>query len=484
MIRNILHSKADIHRCALIADGQETTGADILYQANAVQELFQHAETSEPIALFLPNGSDFISAFCGILQAGMIALPIHTQLKKHEIFHLLQHTKVTTLITSFLFRSLLEELQNEHALPLRIVFIEELLPLQSAHSNAIKVTEDDPMILLSTSGTVGKPKIVQLSERNVLTSAQGYLEKLHFTEAELESTRYYISVSFGSSYGVMMLTVCLMMGFPLVVTSSTFTLDSFFRAVQRDKVTHYAGGGIIIQLMEKMLGRSVGYDIHTLRVFGFGGGPVSGKIIEAVQNAYPDITFLQGYGMTESSSLIAKHERGMPIPTESVGTAIQGVTIGIKTAEGITDAPFVRGEVVVKGANVMLGYYQNQSETNRMIIDGYLHTGDIGYLDENGYLFLCGRKKNIILVRGFTVYPEEVENCLMNSGLVRDCFVYEKTNEEGQETVFADVVPLHGPQTLPEIVAYGRANLASYKQPQQYFICEEIKKNLSGKTKR
>ena len=484
MIRNILHSKADIHRCALIADGQEITCADILYKSNAVEALFQHAEKSEPVALLLPNGSDFISAFCGILQAGMVALPIHTQLKKHEIFHLIQHTKVTTFITSFVFRSLIEEIQNEYALPLRVVFLEELLPLQSAHSNAIKVTEDDPMILLSTSGTVGKPKIVQLSERNVMTSVQGYLEKLHFTEAELESARYYIAMSFCSAYGVMTLTTCLMMDFPLVVTSGTFTLDSFFKAVQRDKVTHYAGGGIIIQLMEKLLGRSVGYDIHTLRFFGFGGSPVSGKTIEAVQNAYPDITFLQGYGMTESSPLIANHERGMPIPTESVGTAIKGVTIGIKTSDGITDAPFVHGEVVVKGDNVMLGYYKNQSETNRVIIDGYLHTGDIGYLDENGYLFLCGRKKNIILVRGFTVYPEEVENCLMDSGLVSDCFVYGKTDEEGQETVFADVIPFHGPQALPEIVAYVRANLASYKQPQQYCIREEIKKNLSGKTER
>ena len=484
MIRDILRRKTDICRCVVIADGQEIEYREIINKAHAVQALFCHAEKSEPVAVLLPNGSDFVAAFYGVIQAGMVVLPMHTQLKKQEIARLLYHTKTKTVITSFLYRSLMEEIENEHALLLRIVFAEELPLLPSVQGSAIKVMEDDPMVLLCTSGTVGKPKIVQLSERNILTSVRGYLEKVHVTESELETTRYFLAAPFSSAYGIMILTACLMMGVPLATTSGTFTLDGFFRAVQRDKITHYEGGGIVIQFMEKMLGRPVGYDIRSLRFFGFGGSPVSGKTIEAVQNAYPDIVFLQGYGMTESAPLITKQERGVPIRAESVGTAINGVTIAIKTPDAITGAAYVHGEVVVKGDNVMLGYDQNEAETNRVIIDGYLHTGDIGYLDENGYLFLCGRKKNIILVRGFTVYPEEVENCLMDSGLVDDCFVYGKMDEEGQEAVFADVVPLYGPEMLPEIAAYCQANLASYKQPQQYYVCEGIKKNLSGKTER
>lgn len=484
MIRDILRRKTDNNRCAVITDGRETAYGEIINKANAVQAIFNHAEKSQPVAILLPNGSDFIAAFYGVLQAGMIAFPMHTQLKKSEISRLLHHTKIKTVVTSSLYRSMMEEIQSEYGLPLHVVFAEELPLLQPGQDSVVKVVKDDPMVLLSTSGTVGRPKIVQLSEHNILTSVRGYLEKLHFTESELEATRYFLAAPFCSAYGIMIVTACLTMGFPLAITGKTFTLDGFFRAAQRDMVTHYEGGGLVIQLMEKMLGRPVGYDIHTLRFFGFGGGPVPGKTIEAVQKAYPDIAFLQGYGMTESSPLITKHERGVPIRTESVGTAINGVTLAVKTPDGVTAEPFVHGEVVVKGDNVMLGYYQNQAETNRVMMDGYLHTGDIGYLDKSGYLFLCGRKKNIILVRGFTVYPEEVENCLMGSRLVADCFVYAKMDEEGQETVFADVVPLYGPQTLPEIAAYCKVNLASYKQPGQYRICEEIRKNLSGKTER
>lgn len=484
MIRDVLQRNADNSRCAVIADGREITYGEIINKAYAVQAIFHHAEKSEPVAVLLPDGSDFIAAFYGVLQANMVALPMHTQLKKDEIARLLQHTKIKTIITCVLFRPLVEEIQSAYAVPLRVVFAEELQFLQQAQDSPLQVTEDDPMVLLSTSGTVGKPKIVQLSERNILTSVQGYLEKLQFAESELESTRYYLAAPFSSAYGIMIVTACLMMGFPLIVTSGTFTLDGFFMAAQRDKVTHYEGGGIVIQLMEKMLGRPIGYDISTLRFFGFGGGPVSGKTIEAVQNAYPGIAFYQGYGMTESAPLITKFQRGVPVRAESVGTAINGVTLAVKTLDGITHSPWVHGEVVVRGDNVMLGYYLNEAETNRVIVDGYLHTGDMGYLDENGYLFLRGRKKNIILVRGFTVYPEEVESCLLNSGLVSDCFVYGKVDETGQERVSADVVLLYGPKTLDEIAAYCRVNLAGYKQPRQYFIREEIKKTLYGKIER
>lgn len=484
MIQDILRDNTNAHRFAVIEDGRQIHYEEILRSANAVQSFFAHAHRSEPAAILLPNGCDFISAFLGVLKAGMVAFPLHTQLKKSEIARLLNHTATKSVITSRAYRPLLEGIKVEYADSLRILYTEELPSLPPTQSSPVRVSPDEPRVLICTSGTVGMPKIVQLSARNLFTSLRGYLDKMHFTELELEATRYFLAAPFCSAYGIMIITACLTMGFPLAFTDGVFTLDGFFKAVERDRITHYEGGGIVLQLMEKMFGRPVGYDISTLGFFGFGGSPVSAKTIQAVQRAYPGIEFLQGYGMTESSPLITKHERGVPVRPASVGTAIDGVTIEVKTPDGITSSPYIRGEVLVKGANVMLGYHSNEAQTNQIIADGYLHTGDIGYLDEYGYLYLCGRKKNIILIRGYTVYPEEIEGCLMDSGLVEHCFVYGKADEEGQETIIADVVPLYGAKTLPKICAYCRENLSGYKQPGQYCLRDEIPKNLSGKTKR
>lgn len=484
MFRDILCKKKNIYGCAVIEDGSKITYEEIIKKANAMGVIFEHTQKGSSVAIFLPNGGDFLSAFFGVIQIGLVAFPLNTQLKKSEIARLLHYADIKAVISSSSYHSILEEIQIEYGITTKIIDIDRLELEQWAQLKTVMVSQDDPMVLLCTSGTSQNPKLVQLSERNILTSAQGLIKKMHFTQSEQDSTKYFLATPFSSAYGIMIISMCFIMDFPLVISSDAFTLDCFFHAVERDKVTHYEGGGIVILMLEKMLGRSVGYDISSLKFFGFGGSPVSSKTIELVQNAYPDALFLQGYGMTESSPLITKIEHGANVKTGSVGTAIDGVTVCIKTAAGITKSPFIKGEVVVKGDNVMLGYYKNEIETNKVIIDGYLHTGDIGYLDENGYLFLCGRQKHIILVRGFTVYPEEVEKCILDSGLVHDCYVYGKTNAFGQEAVYADVIPFNGEERLQELLSYCKANLASYKQPQQFYFCSEIKKNVSGKTER
>lgn len=131
----------------------------------------------------------------------------------------------------------------------------------------------------------------------------------------------------------------------------------------------------------------------------------------------------------------------------------------------------------------MLGYYENEEETNKVIKNGFLYTGDIGYLDEDGYLYICGRKKNVIMVRGFSVYAEEIESCILNSRLVRDCCVYGSRDELGNETVCADVVPASGQIGEEELRAYCRKHLSGYKQPRKIQVVEELEKTTTGKNK-
>lgn len=129
--------------------------------------------------------------------------------------------------------------------------------------------------------------------------------------------------------------------------------------------------------------------------------------------------------MTEASPLIAQPFQDLPLDKlGSVGVPLPGVSVCLETESGRTSAPNQFGEILTRGPNVMLGYYEDEAATRDVLRDGWLHTGDIGYFDADGYLYVCGRKKNMILVRGFNVYPEEVEACLLSCPLVADCMIY------------------------------------------------------------
>lgn len=302
---------------------------------------------------------------------------------------------------------------------------------------------------------------------------------MRFDETHWLDVRYIFAAPFSSVYGLMILSACLIKSFPIILLNSPFTLDALYRTAEKHRATHYEGSASAILLMERMAGRPIPYDISMIKYFGFGGSKVSGRTIEKIQSAYPGIELWQGYGMTETSPLIAKHKKGVLTKPESVGTAIKGLEIFVETENGITSAPNTVGEILVRGPNVMLGYYLNEPETEKVLKDGYLHTGDIGYLDDEGYLYICGR--NMIIVRGFNVYPEEVETCILGSPLVKDCRVYGQTDDFGNEEVCADIVPASPQTDVESIRKYCRERLANYKQPKRISIQGSVKKVYRAK---
>ena len=165
----------------------------------------------------------------------------------------------------------------------------------------------------------------------------------------------------------------------------------------------------------------------------------------------------------------------------SVGTALPGEEIQIFADGVLTARPHVMGEIVVKGPNVMLGYYRNEEATREIVHGGRLYTGDIGYLDEEGYLYICGRVKNVIIVRGFNVYPEEVESCLRSSGLVRECVVYGENAKGESENVCADVVARNESVRAETLRAYCAEHLSAYKVPQKISLVETLERTATGK---
>ncbi|MDR1464904.1 MAG: acyl--CoA ligase [Oscillospiraceae bacterium] len=483
MIRTLLLNREHWAKTAVL-DGENTISyGDLAARAFSLCiRLTLPQAAGSHTAILLPDGGDYIAALFGALMAGTTAFPLNATLTRHEIEALLSQTGTRRVVTSAAFRPLWDGMAD----PPEALYMEELPPWTNGpFPERVWADANECMLLLATSGTTGKAKIVMLSERNVESSVTDNLCRIDYGNCNEEDIRYLLGTPLSSVYGLHILFLLLRRGFTLVAAPAHFSPDTFFGTIARCRVTHFEGGAIAAALMEQCAGRGIPYDISCARYFCFAGSGVSGETMRRLTEAFPHAVFWPGYGMTEASPLITKPDQYFPLEKRSsVGLPGKETALMIETGDRKTREPFVRGEVVVKGPNVMLGYFENETETARVLREGWLHTGDVGYLDGDGYLYLCGRMKNVILVRGFTVYAEEVEECIMQSGLAEECVVRGEANSLGSERVCAEIVPKTPDVTPADIMAWCRGRLADYKQPRQILLTDGFRKTATGKIKR
>lgn len=457
-------------RTALI-DGEKRISFEELYQKAVVVSQNLKRERRCVVALFLPNGAEFIYAFYGILLSDKIVFPLNTKLTAEELRSILKFSGVALILTDKAHKSLFRSVE------VKVFCIEDL------HENGRKITlkrsdPDKPAILLSTSGTTGNQKIVMLSQNNALASSRAYLSKMNFSN--FKNKRYLLITPFSSAYGIMILLAVLIKRYELVLVKDGATFGEVLRIAEREKAELFEGASACLLILNK-LNENKRVDFEYPKYFGFGGSKVPEEVLVRLYKIYPDKKFWQGYGMTEAGPLIAKpYKRADLNRLGSVGTAVENSVIKIEADGKLTQTSFVTGEICFKGPGVMLGYYKNIRESKKAVCDGYLKTGDIGYLDDKKFLYICGRKKNIIIVRGFNVFVEEVEEALLNSGLAADCKVYARQCE-GAETVCADIVKAHNAVSAAEIIEYLATVLADYKIPRKIVFVNALDKNASGK---
>lgn len=482
MLSSLLASLEFSAKPCVLKENESMAFSDVFCRMQAIGQKLENLNGHT--AIFLQNLNDYTAALFAGMAYGTVVFPLATTLTIHEVTPLLTSADIATVITSHVFSDLFEKIKAESLPGIIIIYIEDAV-LNDKTNLPVPVTINPkaPLLMLPTSGTTGNAKIVQLSEENILTSANGFIEKMQFSLFEDLNSKFIIATPFTSSYGIMVIIACLIKGFPLIPLPINFTLNSFFKTAELHSATHYEGGAHTLLLMEQMAGRKIPYDISSLKCFGVGGSKISGSTITALLKAYPGIEISQGYGMTETSPLCAKNKRPNLTQPNSVGTAIEGVQLAVECDGQITAKPFAKGEILVKGPNVMLGYYKNPAATAEVVKNGYMHTGDIGYIDETGHLYIIGRKKNIIIVGGLNVHPEEVEECLLQSGLVKDCCVYGRSHEQ-EEILCADIVPMHPQVKKEDIILYCATHLAKHKQPKNMKLCQNIEKNQNGKTVR
>jgi len=443
----------------------------------------------DPVALQLPNIPQFLIAYFGILKAGCVVVPLNVMLKAAEVAFLLGDSRARVLIT---WEGILGEAakgaaaagvteiyavghaENEHG----AVPFERLLAV-SVHRRPLARRElTDTAVIVYTSGTTGRPKGAELTHIQLYMNCDIPGRLFDVRADDVVITALPLFHVFGLSS---ILNVCVRFGCTMSLIPR-FTADAVLAAVQRDGATIFEGVPtmFVALLSSPDLDK---YDLSSMRIAISGGASIPEPVLDAFEERF-GVVILEGYGMTETASTTTFNVSATDRRIYSVGKPIWGTQTEVWDDDGHALPPGKDnvGEVVTRGLHVMKGYLNNPEATAEVFTGDWLHTGDLGYFDEDGYLFIVSRKKELIIRGGYNVYPSEIEDVLHSHPAVAEAAVVGIPDERLGEEVMA-FVTLRAEMSLmaAELIAYCRERMAAYKYPRLVEFRDSLPKNALGK---
>jgi long-chain acyl-CoA synthetase len=443
----------------------------------------------DPVALQLPNIPQFLVAYFGILKAGCVAVPMNVLLKAPEVAFQLGDSQARLLIT---FQGVLgEAAKGAAAAGLNEIYAVghaekdpdaapfERLLAASASSRPLAQRElTDTAVIIYTSGTTGRPKGAELTHIQLYMNADIPGRLFEVRPDDIVITALPLFHVFGLSS---ILNVCVRFGCTMSLIPR-FSAEAVLEAIQRDRATIFEGVPtmFVALLSSPDLDK---YDLSSMRIAISGGASIPEPVLNAFEQRF-GVVILEGYGLTETASTTTFNVSATDRRIYSVGKPIWGTQTEVWDAEGNALPPGKGnvGEVVTRGLHVMKGYLNNPEATAEVFAGGWFHTGDLGYFDEHGYLFIVSRKKELIIRGGYNVYPSEIEDVLHSHPAVAEAAVVGIPDERLGEEVAAFVI-LRAEVSLPEadLIAYCRERLAAYKYPRIVEFRDTLPKNTIGK---
>lgn len=475
---------------ALFAQGQLTYGQlDAASDRLAASLAASGIRPGDPVALQLPNIPQFLISYFGILKAGAIAVPLNVMLKAPEVAFHLGDSRARLLIT---WEGILAEaVKGAHAAGLDQIYavghaadqgdaapFERLLAVEAPRYEMAMRDPQDTAVIVYTSGTTGRPKGAELTHLQLYMNADIPGRLFDVQPDDIVILALPLFHVFGLSS---ILDVCVRFGCAMSLIPR-FTPAAALDAIQRDRATIFEGVPTMFAdlLSHPDLDR---YDLSSLRVAISGGASIPAPLLDAFEERF-GLVVLEGYGLTETASTTTFNVSAKERRVYSVGKPIWGTQTQVWDDQGRPLPPGQDnvGEVVTRGLHVMKGYWHAPEATAAAFSGDWLRTGDLGYLDEDGFLFIVSRKKEVIIRGGYNVYPTEIENVLHAHPAVSEAAVVGVPDERLGQEVMA-VVTAHPAARLVEadLTSYLRERLAAYKLPRIFEFCQELPKNTLGK---
>jgi long-chain acyl-CoA synthetase len=436
-------------------------------------------EPGDRVGIMLPNVPYFPTVYYGVLRAGGVVVPMNVLLKGREVEFYLSDPEAKVLFAWHDFADAAEtgaEKAGSEVVLVKPGEFEELVGDQEPLEELEDRKADDTAVILYTSGTTGQPKGAELTHSNMKKNAQIAGQLVDVSEEDVELGALPLFHSFGQT--------CNMNGAVAVGAAMTqlprFDPDKALEIIERDKVTIFQGVPTMYNAMLHSDKRDE-YDTSCLRMCMSGGSAMPEELMRQFEDAF-GCKILEGYGLSETSPVASFNHPDRERKPGSIGTPIEGVEMKLVDDDGNDVDQGEVGEIVIKGHNVMKGYWNRPDATEDAIKDGWFYTGDMGKMDDDGYFFIVDRKKELIIRGGYNVYPREVEEVLYEHPAVQEAAVIGVEDEKMGEEVGAAVVLKKGEDlSEDELRDYVKENVANYKYPRKIWFCDELPKGPTGK---
>lgn len=450
--------------------------------ANGLHQL--GIEQGDRIVVCMPNCPEVIFAYQGITRTGAIIVPVMFTLHAKEIHYIALNSGAKAVITSSAIRAKVEEaLENLPVKPL-VILVDEaadasalnFYDIMSSGTKELDVGVEpvSAAVILYTSGTTGNPKGVVLTHKNLFSNAVSSAEH---NDAERGTTLGILPLA--HVYGLTVSNVCFLTGSSIVVFSK-FDPKEVLESIEVFKVRSFSAVPAMIHSLVSYPNPEQ-YDTASLEWVGSGSAPLPIALLHAFEQKFLAKVY-EGYGLSEAAPVVTSHRKGSPIKPGSVGVAIPGVNLKIVDEIGMDVPAGEIGELIVKGDNVTPGYFQNAEETARVIKDGWLYTGDMARMDNEGYIYIADRKKDLIIRGGFNIYPRDIEELLIAHQAVSEAAIVGIPDERMGEEMVACVVKKPGVEvTEEELIRYCQDHLAKNKTPRRILFFDSLPRNGVGK---
>ena len=507
----LLHSSAERFsaREAIVdvSDGRTISFAGLATAAHDAARAFMAlgVERGDRIAIWAPNVWEWIVAALGLHSAGGVLVPLNTRFKGREAAYILGKSRAKALvtITGFLDTDYVSLLRDAVDVETELPDLEAIVVLRGAAPEGTRswaefvaagTTVDDALVearaqaveptdlcdILFTSGTTGNPKGAMLTHAQTL---RAYRDWSHVVGLQ-EHDRYLIVNPFFHAFGYKAGWLASLMMGATVLPQAVFDPAEVFERIPRDRITVLPGPPTLYQTILNDPDRG-DHDLSSLRLSVTGAAPTPVELIVRMREELTFETIITGYGLTETCGIatMCRYDDDAETIANTSGRAIPGVDVRVVDDAGAEVARGEPGEVVIRGYNVMQGYLDEPQETAATVEpDGWLHTGDVGVMDERGYLRITDRTKDMFIVGGFNAYPAEIENLFLRNEKVAQVAVVGVPDERMGEVGMAFVVLRPGVEaTADELAEWSRAEMANYKVPRYVELVDELPLNAMGK---
>ena len=488
------NAKNDPKKTVVFVNDEKISNLELVQRVDSFARFLAHSgmKDDDKIAIITPNSLEFLISFFAISKIGGVIVPINNMLKEEEYIYILNDAEVKMLITSKKFVKQTGNLQATTSIE-KIIWIDELPENTGEHflfSDAmscpsvddevrVNKTLDDLALLIYTSGTTGHPKGTMLSYKNIFSNVYGGQERFALNKKDRFIVYLPMFHSFTLSISVLL---PIFVGGSMIIIPSVLPFSNIIKQTLLKRVTVFLGIPDVYNALVRAKLPWYFLWFNSVRAFVSGGSALSEDTLTKFNKIFKRAKILEGYGLSECSPAVAINPISKQKPL-SIGLPLYGYEVKIVDEEMVEVPVESVGELIVKGDCVMMGYWKRPTATDETIINGWVRTGDLGKVDEEGYIYIVDRKKDLIISKGINIYPREIEEVLYSHDSIKAAAVIGIKDENNGEIPVAYIELDVEQATLSEsaVKIYLKQHLANFKIPKNIYFLDELPKTATGK---